>query len=63
MKIDILKALNTERAARRATVVVTDVASGGQRLVKAADVAREHGFSDVSHTIEIFGVCGDCSPD
>ncbi|KWX22268.1 MULTISPECIES: Fur family transcriptional regulator [Mycolicibacterium] len=26
----------------------------------AADVAREHGFSDVSHTIEIFGVCGEC---
>jgi Fur family ferric uptake transcriptional regulator len=26
----------------------------------AAEVAREHGFSDVSHTIEIFGVCGDC---
>ena len=41
MKIDILKALNAERAARRAAVVVTDVASGGQRLVKAADVARD----------------------
>jgi Fur family ferric uptake transcriptional regulator len=27
----------------------------------AADVAREHGFSEVSHTIEIFGVCGDCA--
>lgn len=26
----------------------------------AAEVAREHGFSDVSHTIEIFGVCGEC---
>ena len=26
----------------------------------AADVAREAGFSDVSHTIEIFGVCSDC---
>ncbi|MCV7281327.1 transcriptional repressor [Mycolicibacterium flavescens] len=24
-------------------------------------VAREHNFSDVSHTIEIFGVCGDCT--
>jgi Fur family transcriptional regulator, ferric uptake regulator len=24
-------------------------------------VAHEHGFSDVSHTIEIFGTCGDCS--
>ena len=41
MKLDILKSLNTERAARRAAVVVTDQASGEQRLVKAADVARD----------------------
>src|SRR5919198_1143268 len=41
MKLDILKSLNAERAARRAAVVVTDVASGEQRLVKAADVARD----------------------
>ena len=41
MKIDILRALNAERAARRAAVVVTDVASGQQRLVKAADVAGD----------------------
>jgi xanthine dehydrogenase accessory factor len=41
MKIDILAALNAERAARRAAVVVTDQASGAQRLVKAADVARD----------------------
>src|SRR5499433_1374888 len=41
MKLDILKALNAERAARRAAVVVTDMASGEQRLVKAADVARD----------------------
>jgi Fur family ferric uptake transcriptional regulator len=27
----------------------------------AAEVAREHGFSDVSHTIEIFGICGVCT--
>lgn len=26
----------------------------------AAKVADEHGFSDVSHTIEIFGTCADC---
>ena len=26
----------------------------------AAEVAALHGFSDVSHTIEIFGVCADC---
>jgi xanthine dehydrogenase accessory factor len=41
LRIDILSALNTERAARRAAVVVTDVASGGQRLVTAAEVARD----------------------
>jgi Fur family transcriptional regulator, ferric uptake regulator len=26
----------------------------------AAEVAAEHGFSDVSHTIEIFGTCSEC---
>jgi xanthine dehydrogenase accessory factor len=41
MKLDILSALNTERNARRSAVVVTDVASGEQRLVKAADVAKD----------------------
>jgi xanthine dehydrogenase accessory factor len=41
MKLDILTALNTERAARRAAVVVTNVESGQQRLVKAADVAKD----------------------
>jgi xanthine dehydrogenase accessory factor len=41
MKLEILSALNAERAARRAAVVVTDVTSGEQRLVKAAEVARD----------------------
>jgi len=41
MKLEILKTLNAERAARRAAVVVTDVAIGEQRLVKAAEVARD----------------------
>lgn len=41
MKIEILHALNAERAARRAVAVVTDVASGEQRLVKAADAAKD----------------------
>ena len=40
MKVDILHALNAERAARRAVVVVTDVASGEQRLVKSADIGK-----------------------
>jgi xanthine dehydrogenase accessory factor len=41
LKLDILHALNAERAARRAVVVVTDVASGEQRLVRAADIAKD----------------------
>jgi xanthine dehydrogenase accessory factor len=41
MRLDILKALNAERAARRAVFVVTDEASGEQRLVKAADTAND----------------------
>src|SRR5271156_2543333 len=41
MKLDILSALNAERAARRAAVIVTDIESGKQRLVKAADVGKD----------------------
>ncbi len=41
MKLDILTALNTERAARCATIVITNVESGMQRLVKATDVAKD----------------------
>ncbi len=41
MKLDILTALNAERAARRAAIVVTNVESGKQRLVKAADIAKD----------------------
>ena len=43
MNLDVLHALNTERTARRATVLVTDVASGAQRLVKAAEEWRKSG--------------------
>ena len=41
MRLDILKALNEERAARRAAVVVTHQESGAQRLVTARDVAAD----------------------
>jgi Fur family ferric uptake transcriptional regulator len=27
----------------------------------AERIATEHGFSDLSHTVEIFGLCGQCS--
>ena len=41
MRLDILKALNTERAARRAAVVVTNQDSGAQRLVTQDKVAAD----------------------
>jgi xanthine dehydrogenase accessory factor len=41
LRLDVLSALNAERAARRAAVVVTDIANGVQRLVKAAEVAGD----------------------
>jgi xanthine dehydrogenase accessory factor len=41
LRLDILTALNNERAHRRAAIVVTDVASGEQRLIKGADIAND----------------------
>ena len=41
MDLSILTELNTERAARRATILITEMTSGGQRLVKAADIAAD----------------------
>jgi xanthine dehydrogenase accessory factor len=41
LRLEILKALNEERAARRAAIVVTDSASGAQRLVKGVDAPRD----------------------
>ena len=41
MKLEILKALNEERGARRTVVVVTNQDSGVQRLVKGADIRND----------------------
>jgi xanthine dehydrogenase accessory factor len=46
VRLDVLAALNGERTARRACVVVTDLASGAQQLVLAADCVREPWRSD-----------------
>jgi xanthine dehydrogenase accessory factor len=51
MKLDILTALNAERAARRAAIVVTEVASGRQRLVKAAAIASDPLQSDLAERL------------
>ena len=41
MRLDILNALNEERAARRAVIVVTNQDSGAQRLVKGTDIRND----------------------
>jgi len=41
MELSILSALNAERTARRASVLVTTIASGAQRLVKAAEIVAD----------------------
>jgi xanthine dehydrogenase accessory factor len=41
MRLDLLSILNEERAARRAAVLVTDLASGEQRLVRETEAAAD----------------------
>jgi xanthine dehydrogenase accessory factor len=41
MELQLLAALNAERAARRATILVTDVGSGRQRLVREAEASAD----------------------
>jgi xanthine dehydrogenase accessory factor len=41
MKLDIITALNVERAARRAAIVITNVENGKQRFVKAAEIGSD----------------------
>ncbi|KRE22581.1 XdhC/CoxF family protein [Bosea sp. Root483D1] len=41
MDLSLLSTLNAERAARRATVLVTELGSGEQRLVKEVDLAGD----------------------
>jgi xanthine dehydrogenase accessory factor len=49
MRLDILKSLNAERAARRAAVIVTDIATGAQRFVAAADIEADP-LRDILHS-------------
>ena len=53
VKIDILKELNAERAARRPVIVVTDTASGEQRLVKAKDIASDPLRAELSRQLRM----------
>ena len=53
MKDETLSALNAERAARRAVIVITDVANGEQRLVKAADIAADPLHVDLDRQLRM----------
>lgn len=41
MDLSVLSTLNAERQARRATVLVTEIGSGSQRLVRQEDIAND----------------------
>jgi len=53
VKLQTLHELNAERAARRPVIVVTDVESGEQRLVKAADFPRDPLSSELSKQLRM----------
>ncbi|MFC0241464.1 XdhC family protein [Rhodopseudomonas telluris] len=53
MKFETLQQLNTERAARRPAIVVTDTATGEQRLVKAADIAADPLAAELSRQLRM----------
>jgi len=51
MRLSLLSDLNAERAARRAAILVTDVASGEQRLVKEAEVGSDPLAEDLQDSL------------
>jgi len=53
VKIEILRELNAERAARRPVIIVTDTADGAQRLVKAKDIAADPLRAELSKQLRM----------
>src|SRR3954470_484466 len=53
MKLETLTELNAERAARRPVVLITDTASGEQRLVKAADIASDPLHAELARQLRM----------
>ncbi len=53
MKQNTLAELNSERAARRAVIVITDVSNGEQRLVKAADIAADPLHAELDKSLRM----------
>ncbi len=70
-QVDVLRAEDGEALYRRCSATHhhhlvcrscgRTVEVDGPAVERWADrIAAEHGFADVSHTLEIFGTCGDC---
>jgi xanthine dehydrogenase accessory factor len=53
VKLETLKQLNTERAARRPAILVTDTTNGEQRLVKARDFAADPLRAELSRQLRM----------
>ena len=53
MKLETLRELNVERAARRPAIIVTDTANGEQRLVKARDFAVDPLRAELSKQLRL----------
>lgn len=51
MKLDLLSTLNEERARRRAAILVTDLGSGEQRLVREEEIAADPLASPLSERL------------
>jgi xanthine dehydrogenase accessory factor len=53
VKLATLSEVNAERAARRPVVVITDVADGAQRIVKAADIPADPLAADLARQLRM----------
>ena len=53
MKLETLAEVNAERAARRPVIVVTDVADGAQRIVKARDIPSDPLRAELSKQLRM----------
>jgi xanthine dehydrogenase accessory factor len=53
VKLETLSEVNAERAARRPVIVITDVADGSQRMVKAKDIAADPLRADLAKQLRM----------
>ena len=53
MRLDLLSALNAERAARRAAVLVTEIETGEQRLVLETEVTGDALAEPIAHRLRL----------